>query len=317
MTKLIPSNISICASETSKNIGLCSATNFPLITNNESELWIPLIPEGTVQGRDGRNWTNPNAQAVINQTKLPFMLDADHESELSTNTQAQGWFTALRFNEKTRFIEGKLELNDLGRNAIENKHYKFYSPAFMHNKNKQITQLTSVGLTNKPNLNVPALNNTQQENTMDEIIKALGLAENATSEEILEAIKALKETTKAEQPSLNAYVPKATFDETEKALNAVRAELNALKTAEHQNAVEISINAAIKAKKIAPADKDYFKSQCATAEGLKAFNTFIEKKAPLIGDVDLPTAPNDEGEKPALNAVEKEVFAQLGITEGK
>lgn len=315
MTQSIIPCVSTCASEASNNIGLCSATNFPLITNNENEFWIPLIPEGVVQGRDGRNWVNPNAQAVINQTKLPFMLDADHESELSTNTQAQGWFTALRFNEKTRFIEGKLELNDLGKNSIENKHYKFYSPAFLH-KAKRITQLTSVGLTNKPNLNVPALNN-QQEQNMDEILKFLGLAETATPEEILAAIKALKETTKAEQPSLNAYVPKATFDETEKALNAVRAELNALKTAEHQNAVEVAINAAIKAKKIAPADKDYFKSQCATAEGLKAFNAFIEKKAPLIGDVDLPAAPNDEGEKPALNAIEKEVFAQLGIAEGK
>lgn len=113
---------------------LCRAATFPQPATDSQQagaFWLPLVPKGDVIGRDGRAWKNDNVEDVINHTELPFMLDTDHESELSHNTQAKGWFTELRFNEDTQFIEGLLELNDLGRQAVEQKHYKYYSPCIV------------------------------------------------------------------------------------------------------------------------------------------------------------------------------------------
>ncbi|MBR0573690.1 MULTISPECIES: phage protease [Pasteurellaceae] len=287
------------------------------VQETEGDLWLPLIPIGQVTGRDGRTWNNHNPELVIERTKLPFILDIDHQSELSTNTAASGWIVELAI--EGNHIKGRLELNDLGKTAIENKHYKFYSPAFLYDTAGNITKLVSVGLTNKPNLDVPALNHTQdnlenpKEQNVKQIAEKLGLNATANTDEICTAINALQ--TKASQaPDLNSFVPKATYDQTEMALNAANAKLAQIEKDKHNAAVELALNSAIKAKKIAPADKDYYQAQCATEDGLKAFNAFIEKKAPLIGDVALPDNP-PQSDSVALNSEQKKILSQLGLTE--
>ncbi len=281
-------------------------------SEDTSELWLPLIPLGYFAGRDGRAWNNSNAQMVIDSSELPFIIDADHNSELTNDTAASGWVTQLKI--ENNHIMGLFEFNDKGQKAINNKHYKFYSPAFNFREDGEVTKLVSVGLTNKPNLNVPALNkeqSTYKEKNVKKIAEKLGLNATANTDEICTAINALQ--TKASQmPDLNAFVPRATYEQTETALNTANAKLAQIEKDKHNQAVELALNSAIKAKKIAPADKDYYQTQCATEDGLKAFNAFIEKKAPLIGDVALPDNP-PQAEKRALNSEEQNIYAQLGI----
>jgi hypothetical protein len=146
--------------------------------------WLPMIPAGTFTGRDGRTWVNDNPQAIIATSfrypTLPF--DAEHSTELlgpkvkklrlmpglmpcaSTLTAAltvisSGRLTAKRsFAVRSTAITARLSVIPTG----------------------QVSHLSSAGLTNKPNLYLPALNS---ENTMPvpvQIATALGLAETAS-----------------------------------------------------------------------------------------------------------------------------------------
>ncbi|MBS9777625.1 MAG: hypothetical protein KGV50_02570 [Gammaproteobacteria bacterium] len=284
----------------------------------ESEVWIPLIPVGAFAGKDKRSWNNKNPEDVIVNTDLPIALDIDHRSELTMDTAACGWITELKLENNQ--IYGKLELNNIGQEKIQNKHYKFYSPAFLHTQDGVVVELISVGLTNKPNLNVPALNSVdedyqqpqQESNAMDEIAKLLGLDETADKDTIIQAIKTLQEKS-AQEASLNSAIPRATYDQTVAALNSAKAELAQIKQDEHKKAVEVAINTAIKEKKIAPADKEYFAKTCETPEGLTAFNSFVSNKAPIVGEVKLPSEPTTT--KTALNAEAKAIFEQFGYSE--
>ncbi len=292
-----------------------------LPTNMQAkQLWLPMINLNNMQGKDGRSWTVDDPQQVIANTDLPFQLDIDHASELTTNTVASGWFEELKV--KNNQILARLELNSMGQQAINDKQYKFYSPAFVVAKgSNKIIKIKSVGLTNQPNLDVPALNNegnkstqTNQEQPMEQLLALLGLSKDASEEVAINAVKALQDKAN-QQIDLNAYVPTATHEQTVVALNAVQAELAEIKTAKHNEAVEVAINKAIANKKIAPADKEFYTSCCASGEGLADFNKFIDSKAPIIGESNLPNAdkaPN--ASETALNSEQKGLLGQLGLS---
>lgn len=296
--------------------------SLPSDTNTDTAIWLPLIPVGAFAGRDGRSWTNSDPEAVIKNTTLPFILDIDHASETTPNTEASGWITQLKI--ENNHIVGLLELNGRGKEIIEDKRYKFYSPAFNVTKDGTVHSLCSVGLTNKPNLNVPALNNAappitpkKKDDTMNpELLAALGLAADADTTTALNAINALK-TAKPDAPKppdLNAFVPKATHDQVVTELNTAQQKLADLEKAKHDEAVETAINTAIADKKIAPADKEFYASYCATEQGLKGFHDFIANKAPIIGDSNISDAPpNKDGDKTELNSEQKAVLAQMGV----
>ncbi len=300
---------------------LCHA--LPTETNQEESLWLPLIPCGNFGGRDGRSWNNNKPNDVVKNSTLPFILDIDHASETTANTVASGWVTELKIENNN--ILGKLELNSLGEQAVEDKRYKYYSPAFNVKADGTVHSFASVALTNKPNLNVPALNRkqdsenlpTEKENTsmLKDILLALGLSADADKATALDAIKALKTTTakNSKQPDLNSFVPIATHQQVVTELNTVNQKLADLETAKHNEAVEVAINKAIADKKIAPANKDYYVGQCATEQGLASFIEFAEKTAPIIGESNLDDkAPN--ASETALNSEQKGLLGQLGLS---
>lgn len=296
--------------------------SLPSDINAEEGIWLPLVPIGAFAGRDGRSWTNSDPEAVINNTTLPFVLDIDHASELTPNTEASGWVTKLKIQEDHIF--GWLEFNALGKKAVDEKRYKFYSPAFNVTKDGVLLDLSSMGLTNKPNLYVPALNKTQDNETTppkkdDSMLKvllaALGLAEDADQTVALNAIQALKDTKPDPQtPDLNSFVPQATHTQVVTELNTANAKLADLETAKHKDAVETAINTAITDKKIAPADKEFYTACCSTEQGLADFNKFAATKAPVIGDSNLPDkSPNKDAKDTELNSEQQGILAQMGV----
>lgn len=303
-----------CQSDDDIAIALCRS--LPSDTNADSGIWLPLIPIGAFAGRDGRSWTNGNPEQVVKNTVLPFILDVDHASEITANTEASGWITELKI--ENNHILGLLELNSVGKQAIDDKRYKFYSPAFHTTKDGAVHALCSVGLTNKPNLDVPALNTTTQKKDnpmLAELLKALGLAEDADQTAALDAIKALKDAKAEPQtPDLNHFVPQATHSQVVTELNTANAKLAKLGAAKHQEAVETALNAAISEKKIAPADKEFYANYCSTETGLQGFKDFVAKKAPVIGDSNLPDTPHKEGQKNTeLNSEQQGILAQMGV----
>lgn len=285
-------------------------------------IWLPLVPIGAFSGRDGRSWNNSAPEAVINNTVLPFVLDIDHASELTPNTEASGWVTQLKIEDD--HIYGWLEFNALGKKAIDEKRYKFYSPAFNVTKDSVLLDLSSMGLTNKPNLYVPALNKTQDNQTtppqkdapmLKALLAALGLSEDADQTVALNAINALKTAKPDPQtPDLNNFVPQATHSQVVTELNTANAKLADLETAKHKEAVETAINSAITDKKIAPADKEFYTACCATEQGLADFNKFAATKAPVIGDSNLSDkSPNKDGKDTELNSEQQGILAQMGV----
>lgn len=296
--------------------------SLPSEINADEGIWLPLVPIGAFAGRDGRSWNNSDPEAVIKNSVLPFVLDIDHASELTANTEASGWVTKLKIEQDHIF--GWLEFNALGKKAIDEKRYKFYSPAFNVTKDSVLLDLTSMGLTNKPNLYVPALNKTQDNQTtppqkdnpmLKELLAALGLAEDADQTVALNAINALK-TAKPEPqtPDLNSFVPQATHSQVVTELNTANQKLADLETAKHKDAVETAINSAITDKKIAPADKEFYTACCSTEQGLADFNKFVSTKASIIGDSNLPNSPHKDGKDTELNSEQQGILAQMGVT---
>ncbi len=125
--------------------------------------WLLLAPAGVIVGRDGRTFSNPDPAAVVarflaNRADLP--LDTEHATHIRApvglDAPAAGWITALEARHGE--IWGRLSWTAAGAESVRTRAYRYYSPAYHLNQSQEVTSIASVGLTNKPNLYVTALN---------------------------------------------------------------------------------------------------------------------------------------------------------------
>ncbi|MGO2235537.1 MAG: phage protease [Marinomonas sp.] len=283
--------------------------------------WLPMIPAGTAEGRDGRKWFNNNPAAIVAafENKLPF--DIEHSTEIKgpkgEDADAYGWIVQLE--NRNGEIWAGVEWNDNGVYKIKDKRYGFYSPAFSYDDKLNITAMSSAGLTNKPNFRVPALNRSEnQEDTTMPLPKALAdalaLAENATEQDAVAAISALKSSeqialNRANQPDLEKFVPKETY---EVALNRATTAESAIKAVQDKE-TEGLVDAAIAAGKVAPANKEMFVALCRTEGGREEFEKFAES-APTIVDAKPKKTPTPQ-QSEELTKDEIAMCRQMGVSE--
>ncbi|MGC9741854.1 phage protease [Pseudomonas sp. P1B16] len=289
--------------------------------------WVELIPAGpTIIGRDGRTWLFDDlAQALVLEAfksrGVDLPMDWEHATEIlapaGQPAPAAGWFDQLEIREGA--LWGRVGWTPTAAAQVANREYRFVSPVFDYDATfMRISRLVSVGLVNKPNLFLTALNHESQEHSVPlpvALCVALGLTESATENEAIAAATQLKTAAAArnnEQPSLDKFVPRGDYElAVSRATNAEQA-LATRKADDHKAVVNAEIDAALKAGKITPATADYHRAACSEQAGLDRFREFV-KAAPTVGD------PSDLGErKPeiiatALNAEQKAVCAQLGI----
>jgi len=325
--------------------------------------WIQLVPAGAdVEALDGRRFANKSPQQIVDAfAKDPrdVPIDWEHASELRApkgkDAPAAGWIVAMEV--RNGAVWGKVDWTTRGRVSLESKEYRYISPAFMFDKKtKNILRIVSVGLVNRPALDMPAVasalqdhtqnkqGNAQLEERMDpKLVELLGLAADATMEQVITAVAALKTSpndklvavtaeletarqklNKTEEelanarnanPELDKFVPRADYDAALARAKAAEDKNAAAAKASHDAAVTMEIDAALKAGKITPASKDFYVGTCATGEGLEKFREFV-KSAPAIGDPSNldNTPPPDPGTAKAT-AAELEVAARCGITE--
>ncbi len=290
--------------------------------------WVELLPAGPVIGRDGRRWLNDDAQRVVDAfagMNMALPVDVEHSTELKgpegEPAPAVGWVEALEA--RNGAVWAQIDWNDHGAELIRQRRYRYFSPVFVHDKHGRIQHVTSIGLTNQPNLHVAALNRQhQQVNDMslsELIAKALGLDAAATEEDAVTAINRLKEEkekalNRVATPSLDKYVPRADFD---KALNrAAQAEtaLAEFKQAQQEAAIEAEVEAALAAGKITPATVEYHKAQCRTEGGLERFRDFVKSAPEVGGGTGLPAAPA-AAKSDELTEDEKAICRALGQSE--
>lgn len=314
--------------------GLLKGTlNFEL-PDGELPAEVMLIPPGpVVEGRDGRKYLNSDPAGVLaffaeRGVDLPF--DWLHATELRApkgeEAPAAGWG---RLGTMTIRPDSSVWINvewtPRGAESIKAREYRYISPVYLCEPNTMaIRGLSSVGLTNKPNLYIPSLNGegpTTGGNRMDLLAKLrvlLGLPETATEEQCLNHCKEQHEklTTalnQAQNPPLTLFVPRSDYDSLLAKCANLEQSIAEGKKAELAKEVNAEIETALKAGKIVPATREYYEKQCNTAEGLAAFREFV-KAAPAIAGPSGLDGKAAGGEVAALNAEEAKIAAMFGNT---
>ena len=131
---------------------------------------IKISPVGeSVVGRDGRVF-EINGLEVIEAAKrsgIDLMLDIDHYGG-----EAVGWFSLDSLEVREDGIYASLELTKRGKELVENKAYRYLSPAFVADFRgdiRVVKELHSIGLVNQPNLLKKSLNSKEDLQTKKEI----------------------------------------------------------------------------------------------------------------------------------------------------
>lgn len=295
--------------------------------------WLELIPAGVLVGRDGREWVNNNPAGIVaafahNRASLPIDLEhaTDKKGEKGEPAPAVGWIEEVE--ERSGAVWGRVAWNQEGKSLISSRAYRYYSPAFFYDPaTNAVVGIKHAGLTNKPNLSLPALNRAgahapqPEKPTMDfsKIALALGLAAAAAENDILTAINRLKDDTatalnRAESPDADKFVPMETHQTALNRANDLQAKLDEQATAALNADIETAIEGALESGKIAPADREYYTAMCRVEDGLQKFKSFVESTPGV-----LPTQGQDKNKQPegtatALNAEEQQVAKMLGLS---
>ncbi len=290
---------------------------------------INLLPkpleDGTIPGRDGRYWKLLNADAIITASNAYVAsngspLDEGHKMYYTPDAPAFGWFKSFAVNADGG-IDGVLELNNLGLEAIDNKHYRYASVAFEYDfETLEILFIKGAGLTNNQNLQVQALNNrlpagagnNEEDGMLKKILMALCGKEDATEEA---ALGRIQELTTA-HTALNArgeMVPKQQLIDATTALNTAQTELKTLKGDAFKEKVTTALNKAQTDGKLTPAARAKWEPSITDETALNHFNDVMEV-SPVLTKDQIPAGEVPAGDT-ALNAAEIGLGKHFGNSE--
>jgi phage I-like protein len=303
--------------------------------------WIELLPAGDFAGRDGRGpFRLSNPEAVIAATQglrleagLP--IDYDHATDFAAPAgrpaPAAGWIRAIEVREGA--LWGQVEWTRHGAAAVVTHEYRYISPVFEYSQDGEVQRLLRAALTNNPNLYLTAISSRETgkgsdssraymrgrataaadrgyegDTVMDDLAAQLrgllGLDEEATTDEIMAAVRSLLheeggedsgESSEAEGGVAHAsaeggvvadparYVPVAQFE------NAL-TELNRLRASSARERAGYRVDAAMKAGKIVPAQREWAITYCQA--NTRGFEEFVARQPAVIAGI----ATSFEGE---------------------
>lgn len=123
------------------------------IDNGETEVQVTAVGEVIGTGASGepvkQEFTEEALQKIA-ETHDDVLVDVDHESERDGKTAAAGWLKKLHVI-PGKGLFGKISWTDIGRKLIDNRVFRFLSPAFLlDTETHEPVAMTSVALTNKP-----------------------------------------------------------------------------------------------------------------------------------------------------------------------
>lgn len=313
--------------------------------------WVQLVPLGTIQGRDGRAWhlaDRAAAEQVVRNTQafagaMRLVVDYDHQSDFAAvpkvggTAPAAGWIEELQVRDDG--IYGRVEWTAPAAQRLQAREYRYLSPVFSHLADGQVTKLLRAGLTNKPNVDLVALNSQEATPVIPAaILAALALAATADEAAVLVAINALRDTARAAGEGLALCAQAAgvqataTAAEVEAAIKAKSAadpakfvpieqvsqlqqQVATLQGDLNKGKVTAAVDEAVRAGKVAPALRDWAMDYA--TKDLVAFNAYVAKQPALVtATAQLPGGrPLDATSD--LTQEEQAVCAQLGLTPEK
>ncbi len=287
--------------------------------------WTMLVPAGPrVVGNDGRVFKLSDPQTIVDAFQkgaLSLPVDVNH-AEFYKATQgdpspASGWIEQLEVREGA--IWGRVAWTQGGEAAINSRAYRYLSPALLTDKDGNVLGLAGAGLVNRPNFNMPALNAADDGALMKSLLKTLGLPETASESDAIAAVEALKSTqlnaVRTAPPSLELFVPRADYDLVRTQLNTANTALAAHVDGARKAKVDAFIEGAVKEGKIAPASRDHYLALCATNDGFAQVRGIVEATPSFFKRSGLDDAAAAGSGEVALNARERELIAQGGVTE--
>ena len=155
-----------------------------------------------------------------------ILMDFEHQSEverIDSNTTAAAWISNLAIDDE-RGLVGDVKFTDQGAEAVSNRRLRFLSCTWYTDKQGRPTKMTTVALTNKPNIPVAPILNKEpvpgvktveekkgSEMDIEKLKQALGLPAEATEEQVLAAIKEGQDA-KAKASELQAKAEKAALE---------------------------------------------------------------------------------------------------------
>lgn len=177
--------------------------------------WIQLLPVGSYPGvrHDKRRVTQVFDRAaferIINRFEAQRAAQGDDfpgllfgrehwEEAREGDTSAYGWIRNMEIRDDGLYA--MVEWTDQGRQAIENRRYKFHSPVILTDASDAVIGVAGASFTNRQNLKgLRPINNRESpvnpnegEVPMKSIALALGLAEDADETAVLNSVKALQ-----------------------------------------------------------------------------------------------------------------------------
>lgn len=198
--------------EMKKDLGINKAVGD--LAAGETVPGVQLCPFGEYQGQQRLQVCDRQAfEQVIADWReggaKEILMDFEHKSEvgkIDSDTRAAAWIANLAIDDE-RGLVGDLKFTDEGADAVANRRLRFLSPVWPLDEEGRPTHLKSVALTNTPNIPVaPVLNkaqpgevnveDTKENENMDKIKEALGLAPEASEEDVLNAVTALVQKNK-------------------------------------------------------------------------------------------------------------------------
>ena len=288
--------IAALSSTTPETVGIAS---LKLSAESESsDGWCRLLPAGRFKAVDGRPEDVPggqwfldaeSGQSLVAQLKAQVndtVIDYEHQTLLAEENgqpaPASGWFKDAEWRDDGLYI--KPRWTGKAREYIENDEYQFLSAVFPYDKTTgKPLSIHSAALVNRPGLDgvtavalrslitpVSSLQtNTQQESTMDPVLeaalKALGLDETATPEQVEAAVQALKDkqaaaegevaALKAKTPGATAAIPDPAQYVPIAVLKEMQGQIAALSAQGQQNEVDQLITDAKKDGRLLPASE--------------------------------------------------------------
>jgi phage I-like protein len=297
--------------------------------------WIELLPAGVFYGRDGRGpFRLDDPAAVISSTTALQMnagipIDYDHATDFGAPegrpAPAAGWIRELEV--RGGAVWGRVEWTARAQSSIVAREYRYVSPVFQFDpKDGVVTRLLRAGLTNNPNLHLTAIaasrtaaahNETrdeQMEFPTQELRELLNLDGDATVADVLAKVRDLRaagDAASSQSTSTHAHDPAhyVAIAEFERALT----ELNALKADRARERAAHTVEDAIRAGKIVPAQREWAIAYCAA--DARGFNAFAAKQPSFLGE-NLGLSgqpPADRRADGGLNAAELAICAQLGL----
>jgi phage I-like protein len=255
---------------------------------------IQVIPYGeTSTGKGDFTLDEDAMKAVIadfEKRKTDMVIDYEHQTLTGREAPAAGWIKKL-VNKGKDGLWAVVEWTEKAKEYLKNREYRYLSPVFLKKiSDGKVLRLLNAALTNTPAIDgmVPLVNKwdfhqpEKEAKSMKKLLELLGLKAEATEDEAVAAVQAMKDENAALKEKGSELVAAkeviealglkegAELSEVTGTIMALKAgheqsgdlakEVNGLKTKLRKREAEEAVSAAMKEGKVTPAQKEYFLS---------------------------------------------------------